>query len=378
MKVTTAGESHGKALLAIIEGLPAHLQIDVEKINGQLALRQGGFGRGARQKLEKDRVEILTGVRNGETLGSPVTLCIYNKDFANWENCMSAEECDAAAMQKKALTKVRPGHADLTGVRKFEQTDARNILERASARETAIRVAAGGVCRQYLESLGVEIAGYVQEVCGIKDGGKYAFNELKGAKNTQLGMLDSLAQAQAMEKITALKKAGDTAGGVVEIRVRGLKSGFGSMMTYAEKLDGRLAQGLMSIQAVKGVEVGMGFAAASVSGKEVHDEMFIGEKGIYRESNRAGGIEGGMSNGEEIVLRVAMKPIPTLMQGLRTVDFITKESATAAAERSDVCAIFALEVIAEAVVAQVLAETVAERLGGDTMAQVLARYQSLA
>ncbi len=377
MKLTTAGESHGRALVAVIEGLPAHLKLDIDKLNGQLALRQSGFGRGARQKLEKDRAEILTGARNGETLGSPLTLCIFNKDFANWEKSMSAFECEEAEMEKKALTKVRPGHADLTGLLKFEQTDARNILERASARETAIRVAAGGVYRQYLEALGVEIAGYTKEVCGVKDGGRHAFDEIKRSKSTELGMLDSEKEALAKEKITALKKAGDTAGGVVEIRIRGLKSGFGNVMTYAEKLDARLAQGLMSIQAVKGVEVGEGFAVGSMSGKEVHDEIFARKGGIYRTSNRAGGIEGGMSNGEEIVLRVVMKPIPTLMQGLKTVDFITKEGTTAAAERSDVCAIFALEVIAEAVVAQVLADAVAERLGGDTMAQVQKRYEEL-
>ncbi len=377
MKLTTAGESHGRALVAIIEGLPAHLTIDIDKINEQLALRQSGFGRGARQKLEKDCVEILTGVRNRETLGSPVTLCIFNRDYANWESCMSAGECDEEQMQKKALTKVRPGHADLTGVLKFDQTDARNILERASARETAIRVAAGGVYRQYLEELGVEIAGYVTEVCGIKDVGRYAFNDLKRAKSTELGMLDGEAEAQAKEKITALKKAGDTAGGRVEIRVRGLKSGFGSVMTYAEKLDSQLAQGLMSIQAVKAVEIGEGREVASNSGKELHDEIFFKDGKLLRETNRAGGLEGGMSNGEELILRVAMKPIPTLMRGLKTIDYATKEPATAASERSDVCAIFALEIIAEAVVAQVLADAVAKRLGGDTMQEVKERYQKL-
>ncbi len=377
MKLTTAGESHGKALVAIIEGLPAHLRIDEEKINAQLALRQSGYGRGGRQKIEKDRVEILTGVRNRETLGSPVTLCIYNQDFANWSGSMSAGECDEEEMARKALTKLRPGHADLTGVVKFDQKDARNILERASARETAIRVAAGGVYRQYLEVLGVEIAGYVCEVCGVKDGGRYEFNDLKRANGSELGMLDEQAELAAKEKISLLKKAGDTAGGIVEIRVRGLKSGFGSMMTYAEKLDGQLAGALMSIQAVKGVEVGAGFAVGSASGKEVHDEIFCKGQGIYRETNRAGGIEGGMSNGEEIVLRVAMKPIPTLMKGLRTVDNLTGEATTAASERSDVCAIFALKIIAEAVVAQVLADAVDRRLGGDTMVQVLARYQGL-
>ena len=378
MKLTTAGESHGKALVAIIEGLPAHLQIDIEKINEALALRQSGYGRGARQKIERDRVEILTGVRNRETLGSPVTLCIYNKDYANWESCMSDGDCEETRMQEKALTKVRPGHADLTGMLKFEQSDARNILERASARETAIRVAAGGVFKQYLSMLGVEIAGYVCEVCGIKDEGVYAFNELKKAKTTQLGMLDENAEKRAVEKIAQLKKDGDTAGGVVEVRVKGLKSGFGSVMTYAEKLDGQLAQGLMSIQAVKGVEIGAGFAVASTSGRDTHDEIFYdATQGIYRKTNRAGGIEGGMSNGEELVIRVAMKPIPTLMKGLQTLDFATKEGVVAASERSDVCAIFALEIIAEAVVAEVLANAIEKRLGGDTMSEVKTRYDLL-
>ena len=377
MKLTTAGESHGKALVAILEGLPAHLKIDKDAINQDLALRQSGFGRGGRQKIEKDCVEILTGVRNGETLGSPVTLCIYNKDYANWENCMSDEACDETVMADKALTKVRPGHADLTGVIKYAQTDARNVLERASARETAIRVASGGVFKQYLSALGVQIGGYVKEVCGVKDGGTYTFEELAKAKITGVGMIDEEAERQAEEKIALLKKEGDTAGGIVEVRVKGLKSGFGSVMTYEEKLDAQLAQGLMSIQAVKGVEVGAGFDVAHTSGKDIHDEIFHDGQNFFRKSNRAGGIEGGMSNGEEIVLRIAMKPIPTLMQGLQTVDYITKEETKSASERSDVCAIFALEIIAEAVVAYVIANAVAKRLGGDTMDEVKARYNAL-
>ena len=378
MRLTTAGESHGKALIAIVEGLPAHLTIDVEKINAALALRQRGFGRGGRQAIEKDCVEILTGVRNGETLGSPVTLCIYNRDYENWQACMSAGDCDLQQVLGKKLTKVRPGHADLAGVQKFAQEDARNILERASARETAIRVAAGELYRQYLSALGVEISGYVCEVCGVKDGGRYAFNELFRAKNSPVGMMDGATEMRAVEKLTQLKQDGDTAGGVVEIRVKGLKSGFGSMMTYAEKLDAQLAQGLMSIQAVKGVEIGAGFAVAEKSGREVHDEIFYdAARGFYRNTNNAGGIEGGTSNGEELVLRAAMKPIPTLMQGLQTVDFTTKETAVAAAERSDVCAIFALEVIAEAVVAEVIANAVSKRLGGDTMQEVIQRYNLL-
>lgn len=375
MKLTTAGESHGKALVAVIEGLPSHLPLDIDAINAALSLRQSGFGRGGRQKIERDSVEILTGVRNKETLGSPVTLCIFNKDYDNWTSCMSAGECDKDEMQAKQLTKVRPGHADLTGMIKYEQTDARNILERASARETAIRVAAGEVYRQYLAQLGVEIGGYVKEVCGVKDGGMYAFNQLSKAKTTEVGMMDDEADRLAKEKIASLRKEGNTAGGVVEVRVKGLKSGFGSVMTYEEKLDAQLARGLMSIQAIKGVEVGMGFAVGELSGRDVHDEIFYQEeKGFYRNTNRCGGIEGGMSNGEEIVLRLAMKPIPTLMKGLQTVDFLTKESAVAASERSDVCAIFALEIIAEAVVAEVLASVVAKRLGGDTMSEVKTRY----
>lgn len=378
LRLTTAGESHGKALVAIIEGLPSHLPVDKEKINAELALRQSGYGRGGRQKIEKDQVEILTGVRNGETLGSPVTLCIYNKDYENWSACMSDGACNEAAMKAKRLTKVRPGHADLTGVLKYGQTDARNILERASARETAIRVAAGGVFKAYLKELGVEIGGYVKEICGVKDGGVYAFDELFKAKLSDTGMLDERASNLAKEKIDALKKEGDTAGGVVELRVRGLKSGFGSVMTYGEKLDARLAGRLMSIQAVKGVEIGEGFATGGKSGKELHDEIVYEDGvGYRRTTNRAGGIEGGMSNGEELVLRLAMKPIPTLMKGLKTVDFLDKTPATAASERSDVCAVFAMEIIAEAVVAEVLATVVSERLGGDRMEEVKERYARL-
>ncbi len=377
MKLTTAGESHGKALVAIVEGVPAHLNVEIEQINRALALRQSGYGRGGRQKIEKDKVEILTGVRNGETLGSPITLCIYNKDYENWHVCMSPEACDESAMAAKKLTKVRPGHADLTGMRKFAQEDARNILERASARETAIRVAAGEIFRQYLSTLGVEIASYVSEICGIKDGGRYAFTDILNAKTTATGMLDEALEKQAIQKIDELKKAGDTAGGVVEIRVKGLKSGFGSVMTYAEKLDGALAQALMGIQAVKGVEVGAGFTVAEKSGRDIHDEIYYENGSFLRKTNRAGGLEGGMSNGEELVLRVAMKPIPTLMKGLNTVDYETKQPAIAASERSDVCAIFALSVIAEAAVANVLAEFVQKRLGGDTMYEVKTRYDLL-
>jgi chorismate synthase len=285
--------------------------------------------------------------------------------------------CDEQKMQEKALTKVRPGHADLVGMTKFEQTDGRNILERASARETAIRVAVGGIFKQYLATIGVEIAGFVKEVCGIKDQTVYTFDDLKRSKTTELGILNSEVSEQAKAKIDELSKNGDTAGGIVEIRVRGLKAGFGSAMTYLEKLDARLAGALMSIQAVKGVEFGAGFDCARTSGSLFQDEIAFGEQGFYRTTNHAGGIEGGMSNGEELVMRIAMKPIPTLKKGLKTVDFVTKEQAVASVERGDTCAIFALEIIAEAVVAEVLANAVSERLGGDTMSQMIERYRLL-
>ncbi|MBE5752702.1 MAG: chorismate synthase [Clostridiales bacterium] len=377
MKLTTAGESHSKALIAIIEGLPAHLKVDEDKINAELALRQLGYGRSARQRIEKDEVVILSGVRSGETLASPVTLCVVNKDYQNWSACMDSKPCEQTEIAKKRVSKVRPGHADLVGCIKYEQTDARNVLERASARETAIRVASGVIFKEYLSALGVEIASFTRAIYSVADETEYSFDEIKTLKDTQTGMLCGSLSDQAKAKIDQAKANGDTLGGVVEIRVKGLKSGFGSMMTYSQKLDARLAGALMGIQAVKGVEVGAGFALANEFGSQAHDEIaFDGEK-YYRQTNRAGGIEGGTSNGEEIVVKIAMKPIPTLAKGLKTVDILTKTQAVACAERSDVCAVFSLGVIAEAVVAEVLATAVAERLGGDTMAQVKERYDKL-
>ncbi len=373
MKLTTAGESHGKGLIAVIEGLPANLKLDIEEINYYLSLRQGGYGRGARQKIERDTVEILSGVRNSLTLGSPVTLLIKNNDYANWSEVMSAEKADTSL---RRLTKVRPGHADLAGVLKYGHDDARNVLERASARETAARVAAGTVAKQYLKELGVEISGFVKSVCGVTDEKDYPFEALDNAKKSRLFMLDKDKEEKAVALLDELKENGDTAGGVLEIRVKGLKSGFGSCMTYDQKLDARLAFAAMSVQAIKGVEIGLGFKAAGMRGSKVHDEIYY-DGGYYRKTNNAGGIEGGISNGEEIVLRAAMKPIPTLMCGLNTVDIITHESVKAASERSDVCAVCAAEVILESAVAFALAQTVAERLGGDDMREVKERYALL-
>lgn len=373
MKLTTAGESHGKALIGIIEGLPAGLKINIEEINGFLALRQCGYGRGGRQKIEKDEVEIVSGVRNLVTLGSPLALEIKNKDYASWSEYMAPEGCD---ITQKQLTAVRPGHADLSGILKYGQTDARNVLERASARETAIRVAAGTVARQYLSELNIEISGYVKSVCGVIDPNIYAFERLIEAKKSPLFMLDKCAEEKAVRLIDKLKADGDTAGGIIEIRVKGLKSGFGSCMRYSEKLDALLCGAMMSVQAIKGAEVGLGFEAAKLQGSKVHDEIFYNGN-YYRKTNNAGGIEGGMSNGEEIVLRAVMKPIPTLMKGLNTVDAVTKKAVKAAGERSDVAAICAAEIILESVVAFTLADVVSRRLGGDTMREVSERYSAL-
>jgi len=373
MKLTTAGESHGKALIGIIEGLPAGLKINIEEINGFLALRQCGYGRGGRQKIEKDEVKIVSGVRNLVTLGSTLALEIKNKDYASWRDYMAPEGCDVT---QKQLTAVRPGHADLSGILKYGHTDARNVLERASARETAIRVAAGTVARQYLSELSIEISGYVKSVCGVIDPNIYAFERLIEAKKSPLFMLDKCAEEKAVRLIDKLKADGDTAGGIIEIRVKGLKSGFGSCMRYSEKLDALLCGAMMSVQAIKGAEVGLGFEAAKLQGSKVHDEIFYNGN-YYRKTNNAGGIEGGMSNGEEIVLRAVMKPIPTLMKGLNTVDALTKKAVKAAGERSDVAAVCAAEIILESVVAFTLADVVSRRLGGDTMREVSERYSAL-
>ncbi len=374
MRITTGGESHGKVLIALIEGLPAGLSLDTGKIDAALKRRQSGYGRGPRQKIEDDRAEILSGVRNGVTLGSPIAVVVRNSDYENWKTSMAPEGCDT---EERKVTRVRPGHADLAGMLKYGQDDARNVLERASARETAVRVAAGEICRQFLSALGIEIAGYVRAVGGVSEERTPSFSQIS-EKEPTLGMLDEEVAARARVEIDRAKAEGDTLGGVCEIRVRGLKSGFGSCMTYSEKLDARLAAAMMSVQAVKGVEVGLGFSAAGLRGSAVHDEIFYGSgRGYYRKTNRAGGIEGGMSNGEELVLRAAMKPIPTLGRGLGTVDVATGERAVSAAERSDVCAVTACEVVLEAAIACALAEAVCDRLGGDTLAEVVERYGRL-
>ena len=372
--LTTAGESHGKGLFAIVEGIPQGLIIDLEKINGELFRRQSGYGRGARQKIESDKAEILSGVRNRTTLGSPATLAVWNRDYENWKEFMAPEGCNT---EERIVENVRPGHADLTGMKKFGVTDARNILERASARETAARVAAGGIFRQLLEALNIEVTGFVRSVGTSFDGATYTFEDVVKKRSAELAMLDRDVEKRAKKQIDSCKEAGDTLGGVIELRVRGLKSGFGSPMTYREKLDARIASTLMSVQAVKGVEVGCGFSLAEMKGSEAHDEIYYENGKFTRGSNRAGGIEGGASNGEELVFRVVMKPIPTLMRGLNTVNYNTKTPAKASTERSDVCAVPACEVVCESALLAEIAKVVSERLGGDTLSEWQKRYGEL-
>lgn len=379
MRYITAGESHGPQLTAIIEGLPAGLVVSIEEIDRQLFRRQQGYGRGDRMKIEQDRAEILSGVRWGRTLGSPVTLAIKNRDWENWlEKMSSLAEYDGMA---EAVTRPRPGHADLAGGMKYGHRDLRNILERSSARETAVRVAVGAVARQLLEKLGILVGGMVTELGGISARPVTApFNELwQRAAASELFCCDPLAETEMKRLIDHAKAAGDTLGGVVEVQVCGLPPGLGSHVQWDRKLDARLAMALMSIQAIKGVEVGLGFEAARRPGSKVHDEiqydrtaMERGAVSAYtRPTNNAGGLEGGMTTGEPLILRAAMKPIPTLYTPLGSVDIITHEPYEASVERSDTCAVPAALVVAEAVVAIELAKAVLEKFGGDSMEEII-------
>jgi len=378
LRYLTAGESHGPQLTAIIEGLPAGLQISAENINKDLARRQQGYGRGGRMQIEADRVEILSGVRWGETIGSPVTLAVVNRDWENWREKMSS--APQFRDETIAVTSPRPGHADLTGAIKYHQRDVRNILERSSARETAARVAVGGVAKELLQQFGITVNGFVAELGGIKSKrGEILLAEIvKRAADSELFTFDEQAEAAMKLHIDTLKSAGDSVGGVVEVVVSGLPPGVGSYVQWDRKLDARLAMALMSIQAIKGVEVGIGFAAAALPGTEVHDEIVYDKSAaaFSRTSNRAGGIEGGMSNGEAIVLRAAMKPIPTLYKPLRTVDINSKEILEATVERSDICAVPAAAVVAEAVVAIEIAAAFLEKFGNDSMLETGRNYDN--
>lgn len=333
-----AGESHGARLVCILEGIPAGLKISSDFINGELARRQGGYGRGGRMKIETDKVILSSGVRFSETLGSPITLIVENKDFVNWQEKMSAEGQPFG----EKVTNARPGHADLTGAAKYGKNDVRDILERSSARETTMRVAAGAVCKIFLRECGIEISSKVLNETGM------------------------------IKRIDAAKSNGDTCGGIFEIEITGAPAGLGSYIQWDKKLDAKFAAAIMSIQAIKAVEIGDGWANANKFGTEVHDEIFIdADKKIYRKTNHAGGIEGGMTNGEPVIIRAAMKPIPTLMKPLQTVDIATKTPATASKERSDTCAIWAAAVVGEAMAAIVTADAIVEKFGGDYLSDTL-------
>ena len=347
LTLTTAGESHGPALVAIVAGLPAGLVLDRDAIDADLSRRQEGYGRSPRQRIEHDRVEVLAGLRHGRTLGTPLALLVRNRDHENWAWGMSPwpPEGEPAGKGTKPVTLPRPGHADLAGSLKYGLADARDALERASARQTAVHVAAGAVAGQLLREIGIDVAGTV-------------------------------AGTDLERRIDEAREARDTVGGVVEVRSRGVPPGLGSYASKDERLDARLAAAVMGIQAVKGVEIGDGFSLAGRRGSEVHDEILAGERGLFRETNRAGGIEAGVSNGEEIVVRAAMKPLPTLMRPLRTIDLETGEPAEALVERSDVAAVEALAVVAEAAVAFELARAAREKFGGDSLADFLAAHRA--
>jgi chorismate synthase len=387
LRFLTAGESHGPALVAILEGMPAGVSIDREALAAEMRRRQGGYGRGRRMAIETDGVEILAGVRAGRTLGTPIALLIRNRDWANWQHTMAIDALpppDAGGARRGPVTRPRPGHADLAGAAKYGHDDLRNVLERASARETAARVAVGSIARQFLASVGVDLAAHVTAIGSVRvtSPGVVPFEAARRADISPVRCADPDAEGAMMLAIDAAKAAGDTLGGTFEVLARGVPPGLGSYAQWDRRLDGRLAQALMSVPAVKAVEIGAGVAAAFARGSEVHDEIVRGEAaeagwtGLARPTNRAGGIEGGVSNGEEIRATAYMKPIATLMTPLRSVDLVTGQPAAAAIERSDTCAVPAAAVIGEAVTALVLAEAFLEKFGADSLDDVVRQYSA--
>ncbi|HEX8367036.1 MAG TPA: chorismate synthase [Pyrinomonadaceae bacterium] len=379
-RFTTAGESHGKALVAIVEGLPAGLEIDIEKINRELWRRQQGYGRGGRQKIESDKIEILSGVRHGKTLGSPVALVIENRDFVHWTEVMSAEKLEDEPKNPRLVKRPRPGHADLAGGQKFQARDLRDVLERASARETAARVACGAIAKQLLEQFEIEIRSHVIKLGSVpekpleKKWEEICANE----KDSPLNCADAEAEKAMVELIDKAKTDGDTLGGIFEVVAKTVVVGLGSHTSWSEKLDGRIAQAFMSIQAVKAVEIGEGVRNASRFGSAVHDEIGYdeGSKTFTRPTNRAGGLEGGITNGEELRVRGYLKPISTLRKALKSVDIESKREELAAFERSDITAVPAAGVIGESMLAIVLANALREKFGGDSMEEMRRNFEN--
>ena len=378
IKFLTAGESHGQGLLGILDGMPAGLEISEDYIGVHLARRQRGYGRGGRMKIEKDRAEIWCGVRHGESLGSPIGLIVRNKDWENWTKKMSVTPVKD---EIRKVTLPRPGHADLAGIQKYGFDDIRNVLERSSARETTMRVALGSVCRKLLEDVGIEVGGQVIQIHNVKDNSRSELspNQLSElADASPVRCLDKNAEKNMIKTIDEAKAAGDSVGGIFRVVATGLPYGLGSHTQWDRKLQARISAVMMSINAFKGIEIGSGFSGAEKFGSEVHDEIGHDGKKFTRYSNNAGGIEGGMSNAQSIILQMSMKPIPTLIKPLKSVDIQSKEKKDAHKERTDSCAVPAASIIAESMLCFVLADALLEKFGGDSMAQLKAHMQATA
>ncbi len=377
LRLITAGESHGPGLTCIVEGLPAGLQLNGEDIDADMARRQLGHGRGGRMKIERDAAEVTAGVRHGYTLGGPVALRVANRDYANWEERMNPWPISDPAHPTAEVHLPRPGHADLVGTWKYKHTDVRNVLERASARETAARVAGGALAKAFLAALGVQVRSHVVQIASVhaparEGGAQLTVEDFAAVDASPVRCLDAAASAAMVAEINRLRKANESLGGVFEVQAFGLTPGLGSHVSWEERLDGRLAGAILSIQALKGVSIGDAFTVAGVPGSEAHDEIFYTpERGYYRETNRAGGLEGGMTNGQPLVVRGAMKPLPTLTKPLRSVDIATLAPAEALRERTDSCTVPAAGVVGEAMVAFVLAAAYREKFGGDHIDDVL-------
>ena len=378
LKFLTAGESHGRGLLGILDGMPAGLEISEDYIGVHLARRQMGYGRGGRMKIEKDRAEIWCGVRHGESLGSPIGLIVRNKDWENWTKKMSVTPVKD---EIRKVTLPRPGHADLAGIQKYGFDDIRNVLERSSARETTMRVALGSVCRKLLEDVGIEVGGQVIQIHNVKDNSRSELspNQLSElADASPVRCLDKNAEKNMIKTIDEAKAAGDSVGGIFRVVATGLPYGLGSHTQWDRKLQARISAVMMSINAFKGIEIGSGFSGAEKFGSEVHDEIGHDGEKFTRYSNNAGGIEGGMSNAQSIILQMSMKPIPTLIKPLKSVDIQSKEKKDAHKERTDSCAVPAASIIAESMLCFVLADALLEKFGGDSMAQLKAHMQATA
>ena len=384
LRLTTAGESHGPALLCTLDGMPAGIPLRADDINTELFRRQQGYGRGRRMQIERDEIEFLGGVRAGETLGSPIALLIRNKDWKNWVEIMdpAPRAEDADGLRGRSVTRPRPGHADLTGILKYDRDDARDILERASARETTARVAGAAVARVLLKAFDISVGSHLVHLGGIDAASIELPEDLNAAADrSPVRTLDADAEARMIARIDAAKADGNTLGGICEVVARGVPVGLGSHVSWDRKLDGRIGQAMLSIPAVKGVEIGIGFDAARRTGAEVHDEIAMAPGrtiagNVRRTSNRAGGLDGGMTNGEPVIVRVAMKPISTLMKPLQTIDTTTSGVAAAVVERSDVTAVPAMGVIAEAMLALVLADALIEKFGGDSLGETRRNYDA--